>query len=69
MNENNGKFNWKKIFFVFEELGKVGEGEGFGDFNFNNLLKGFLKKKTDAEIEDSLIVGTEKTTPENNFSR
>ena len=64
MNENNGKFNWKKIFFVFEELGKVGEGEGFGDFNFNNLLKGFLKKKTDAEIEDSLIVGTEKTTPE-----
>ena len=48
---------------IFDEIGKLGEGEGFGDFNFKKFFSGFFKSKSSEEIENSLIVGTKKTTP------
>ena len=54
----------KNIFFlIFDELGKLGDGDGFGEFDFKKLFKGLFIDKTEEELEDSLIVGTSKTTP------
>ena len=54
----------KNIFFlIFDELGKLGDGDGFGEFDFKKFFKGLFIYKTEEELEDSLIVGTSKTTP------
>ena len=46
-----------------EGLGKIGEAEGLGAFNFKRFFGGINKPHTVEEIEESLIVGTQFTTP------
>jgi len=51
---------------LFQRIGKIGEAEGVGEFKFQRFFGGIFKKHTVEEIEQSLIVGTKKTTPEIN---
>ena len=51
---------------LFQRIGKIGEAEGVGEFKFQRFFEGIFKKHTVEEIEQSLIVGTKKTTPEIN---
>ena len=51
---------------LFQSIGKIGEAEGVGEFKFQRFFGGIFKKHTVEEIEQSLIVGTKKTTPEIN---
>ena len=46
------------------KLGRVGEAEGLGEFNFSRFFGGINKPHTVDEIEESLIVGTQSTTPQ-----
>ena len=62
MKRKEKKYVWKYLMLIFDEIGKLGEGEGFGDFNFKKFFSGFFKSKSSEEIENSLIVGTKKTT-------
>ncbi len=54
---------WKYLLLIFDEIGKIGEAEGFGDFNFKKFFNGFFKNKSSDDVQNSLIVGTNKTTP------
>ena len=60
-NNNNNKDPSSKD--LFERLGRVGEAEGLGEFNFRRFFGGINKSHTVEEIEESLIVGTQLTTP------
>tara|TARA_B100000242_G_scaffold177739_1_gene127479 strand:+ start:691 stop:1950 length:1260 start_codon:yes stop_codon:yes gene_type:complete len=65
-NQKNNNQNYKKDFSsedLLERLGKIGEAEGLGAFNFNRFFGGINKPHTVEEIEESLIVGTQFTTP------
>ena len=48
---------------LLEKLGRVGEADGLGEFNFSRFFGGINKPHTVEEIEESLIVGTKFTTP------
>ena len=48
---------------LLDRLGKIGEAEGLGAFNFSRFFGGIDKPHTVEEIEESLIVGTKFTTP------
>ena len=63
MTKKKNKALWKYLILIFDEIGKLGEGEGYGDFKFKKFFTGFFKSKSTDEIENSLIVGTKKTTP------
>tara|TARA_A100001388_G_scaffold277587_1_gene269704 strand:- start:1057 stop:2049 length:993 start_codon:yes stop_codon:yes gene_type:complete len=63
MKKKGNKSSWKSILFLFNEVGKLGEGEGYGDFKLSKFIRGFFKEKSENEIENSLIVGTKYTTP------
>ena len=65
-NQKNNNQNYKKDISsedLLGRLGKIGEAEGLGAFNFNRFFGGINKPHTVEEIEESLIVGTQFTTP------
>lgn len=61
INQNYQKEDSSKD--LLERLGRVGEAEGLGEFNFSRFFGGINKPHTVEEIEESLIVGTKSTTP------
>ena len=65
-NKKNYDLNYKKDISsgdILDRLGKIGEAEGLGAFNFSRFFGGINKPHTVEEIEESLIVGTQSTTP------
>jgi len=65
-NPKNINQNFKKDISskdLLEKLGRVGEAEGLGEFNFSRFFGGINKPHSVDEIEESLIIGTQSTTP------
>ena len=48
---------------LLKKLGRVGDAEGLGEFNLSRFFGGINKPHTVDEIEESLIIGTQSTTP------
>ena len=62
----NTNQNYKKVRsskYLLEKLGRVGDAEGLGEFNFSRFFGGINKPHSVDEIEESLIIGTQSTTP------
>ncbi len=55
--------SWKDSLNIADEIGRIGRGEGLGDFSFKRFFGGIYKDHSEDEVEQSLIVGTATTTP------
>ncbi|WP_269621737.1 PrsW family intramembrane metalloprotease [Prochlorococcus marinus] len=62
-NNAKQKESWKDSLNIADEIGRIGGGEGLGDFNFKRFFGGIYKDHSEEEVEQSLIVGTSTTTP------
>ena len=62
-NKGLGKVNKSLLENAIYKLSRVGGAEGLGDFNFKRFFGGISKPHSVEEIEQSLIVGTKRTTP------
>lgn len=63
MTDQGNRKGESTITSVVSGISQISGGEGIGDFKFSEFFSEIFKPHTEDEVEESLIVGTKKTTP------